>query len=57
MNLREVFWKSKEIIPGINYIRQIEENKFLALSNNETENTGYILLATQDEIKIINEAS
>ena len=53
MNLKEVFLKSKEIIPQINYIRQIEEDKFLAADDT----LRYILIASGEELKIIEEAS
>ena len=54
MDIKTVFWKSKEIIPQINYIRQLEENKFIAVDEKKLS---YILITIQDEIKIIKEAS
>ena len=53
MNLKEVFWKSKEIIPQINYIKELEENKFLAADDR----LRYILISDGEELKIIEEAS
>ena len=54
MDLKEVFWKSKEIIPQINYIKELEENKFFA---TDDKSIGYIILATENQLKIIEEAS
>jgi len=54
MNMREVFWKSKEIIPQINYIRQLKEDKFIAVDEKKLS---YILIASGDDLEIIEEAS